>query len=104
MGTFPTRAAVSVVIAVLIWSLSSVGAAEVVQVGLLFSDAEKDETMLVIENAGKIDPLRPISLVSRDGSYREQHAIRHFVDNRFVHLKEPLQKSFYSGARLYQVE
>lgn len=91
-------------IAVLIWSLSPVAAAEVLQVGQLLSDALKDETMLVVDGAGKIDPLRPIDMVSRDGAYREHHAVRHVVDGRYVHLTEPLRHPFLSGARLYQTE
>lgn len=80
----------------------TVSKGEVVYVAGLFTDAYADEEFILVDDTSKIDELRPIVIVSRDGSYREEHRIKHLYDRRSIYLTERLVRDFLSGARIYQ--
>jgi hypothetical protein len=68
----------------------------------LFADCNRTETFVLVDDTSKVNELKPILIISRDGKYREVHGIRHVYDGRYIHLTERLLADFLSGARIYQ--
>ncbi len=83
-------------------SLAAVVNGESVYVTRLFTDSYGYEDFILVDDTSKIDELKRIVIISRDGAYREEHGIKHIYDGRSIYLTEKLGADFYSGARIYQ--
>jgi hypothetical protein len=69
----------------------------------LFQDTFKYEDFLLVDDATKIDELKKVKIVSRDGKYSEVHGVRHVYDGRSIHLTEVLKYDYLAGARIYEI-
>lgn len=70
-------------------------------VAMVISDVSKGETAIVVEMVGPCQEGRDILIENREGTYREQHYVRH-VYGRHIILGATLQREFLSGSKVYQ--
>lgn len=91
-----------VIIGLTLVAISSIASAQQWEyVATLSSDASRDETILHVEVIKPISEGRSILIESRDGTVRELYGVDH-VYHDHVLLDRKLNKSYLSGARLFQ--
>ena len=96
------KAKVFLFLSLLLGCLAVLVNGESVYVSRLFADCYQYEDFILVDDTSKVDELKRVVIISRDGRYREEHGIKHVYDGRAIYLTERLRSDFYSGARIYQ--